>query len=154
MTMCCMYVGSVHLLRGAVVNTDSQPVLFCLHTLCLQSTCTSHLLEGCTCYLAFPSPLRCSLQKFKLNLANTVVSQENASFAAMDTSSLLDLFSLQTSSSSAAAKVQPSAAGGKVPGASGSLTAVLQELSDIWDEQDYSTEYDLKTYTDSLPSNS
>lgn len=98
--------------------------------------------------------LWCSLQKFKLNLANTVVSQENASFAAMDTSSLLDLFSLQTSSSSAAAKGQQSRAGVKVPGGSGSLSAVLQELSDIWDERDYSTEYDLQAYTDSLPRNS
>ena len=97
----------------------------------------------------------CSLQKFKLNLANTVVSQENASFAAMDTSSLLDLFSLQTSSSSAVAKGQQRGAGIKMPtGGSGSLTAVLQELSDIWDERDYSTEYDLQTFTDSLPSNS
>ena len=36
----------------------------------------------------------CSLQKFKLNLANTVISQENSSLLSMDTSELLDLFQL------------------------------------------------------------
>ena len=36
----------------------------------------------------------CSLQKFKLNLANTVISQENSSLLSMNTSDLLDLFQL------------------------------------------------------------
>ena len=36
----------------------------------------------------------CSLQKFKLNLANTVISQENSSLLSMNTSELLDLFQL------------------------------------------------------------
>lgn len=35
-----------------------------------------------------------SLQKFKLNLANTVISQENSSLLSMNTSELLDLFQL------------------------------------------------------------
>lgn len=35
-----------------------------------------------------------SLQKFKLNLANTVISQENSSLLSMNTSDLLDLFQL------------------------------------------------------------
>lgn len=34
------------------------------------------------------------LQKFKMNIANTVISQENASLQSMGTEQLLDLFTL------------------------------------------------------------
>lgn len=37
-----------------------------------------------------------SLQKFKLNIANTVISQENSSLSSMNTSDLLGLFQLST----------------------------------------------------------
>jgi len=39
-----------------------------------------------------------SLQKFKLNIANTVISQENSSLLSMNTSELLDLFQLSEAS--------------------------------------------------------
>ncbi len=38
-----------------------------------------------------------SLQKFKLNIANTVITQENSSLTSMGTSDLLDLFQLSES---------------------------------------------------------
>ena len=34
----------------------------------------------------------CSLQKFKLSIANTVIGQDNSSLQSMNTSDLLDLF--------------------------------------------------------------
>ena len=39
-----------------------------------------------------------SLQKFKLNIANTVISQDNSSLQAMNTSDLLDLFQISGTS--------------------------------------------------------
>jgi len=39
-----------------------------------------------------------SLQKFKLNIANTVISQDNSSLQSMNTSDLLDLFQISGTS--------------------------------------------------------
>lgn len=38
-----------------------------------------------------------SLQKFKLNIANTVISQDNSSLRSMNTAEILDLFQLSDS---------------------------------------------------------
>lgn len=38
--------------------------------------------------------IHCSLQRFKLNIANTVISQDNSSLHSMNTAELLDLFQL------------------------------------------------------------
>ena len=70
------------------------------------------------------------LQKFKMNIANTVISQENSSLQSMGTDQLLDLFTLDKVRSSLsllspggclrgtslpAAELQPSEVGSKAP---------------------------------------
>ncbi|XP_072029618.1 TATA-binding protein-associated factor 172-like [Amphiura filiformis] len=90
------------------------------------------------------------LQKFKLNIANTVITQDNASLHSMGTDQLLDLFSLDQDSGSS------DSAGDKDKSASSSDTskqsakAVLQNLEDLWDEKQYETEYDLDSFMQSL----
>ena len=44
------------------------------------------------------------LQRFKLNIASTVVSQQNADLATMDTGAVLDLFNVDGAKPAAAAK--------------------------------------------------
>ena len=82
-----------------------------------------------------------SLQKFKLSLASTVVSQDNSSLAAMDTSSLLDLFNFDGSEGPSEKHQKPLRSGND-------LKSVLNELSDLWDEDDYKAEYDMQLYTE------
>ncbi|KAJ8250406.1 hypothetical protein COCON_G00223280 [Conger conger] len=84
------------------------------------------------------------LQKFKMNIANTVISQDNASLQSMGTEQLLNLFSLDK-----VEKGESSAAGG-ASGAKASMKSVLDGLGDLWDQQQYETEYDLDSFMHSL----
>ncbi|XP_063047545.1 TATA-binding protein-associated factor 172 isoform X2 [Engraulis encrasicolus] len=82
------------------------------------------------------------LQKFKMSIANTVISQENASMQSMGTDQLLNLFTLdkidrgESSSSSSSEKA--------------SMKSVLDGLGDLWDQQQYDTEYNLDSFMHSL----
>lgn len=92
-----------------------------------------------------------SLQKFKLSVANAVINAENASLKTMNTDQLLDLFT-------------PASAAGKVTGASSSnkldedsrttgkkgLKAILSGLEELWDQSQYSDEYDLSHFLGKL----
>jgi TATA-binding protein-associated factor len=86
-----------------------------------------------------------SLQKFKLNIANTVVSQDNSSLLSMDTSGILDLFHLGEDEGS----------GGKASGSrlgGSGLKNMIDSLPDLWDEDQYHNEYDLQNFMQSLKS--
>ncbi|XP_058823909.1 TATA-binding protein-associated factor 172 [Topomyia yanbarensis] len=101
------------------------------------------------------------LQKFKLLTANTVVSDENASMETMGTDQLLDLFALNDdgrkqkkvekgSASSAAI------AGEESNGANGSsrtMRNVLENLPELWDDNQYHEEYDLSQFLEGLKKN-
>lgn len=91
----------------------------------------------------------CSLQKFKLNIANTVISQENSSLASMGTDQLLDLFSLDGNSPSAAASTCHSNKG-STSSQSGSLKNVLENMDELWDVKQYEDEYDLGSFMQGL----
>jgi len=84
------------------------------------------------------------LQKFKLTIANTVISQENSSLQTMATDQLLDLFSLDKSSSKSSKD--------KSEKKEGSMKAVLENLPDLWSEDAYDSEYDLNAFVQSLKS--
>ena len=83
-----------------------------------------------------------SLQKFKLTIANTVISQENASLQTMATDQLLDLFTLDSRGAACAEE--------KASSASRSVKSVLDSLPDLWDESAYESEYDLSSFVQSL----
>ena len=81
------------------------------------------------------------LQKFKLTIANTVISNENSSLITMGTEQLLDLFTLENSKSEDSKKANSNSSG---------MKNVLENLPDLWDTQQYDTEYDLSSFIKSL----
>uniref|UniRef100_A0AAZ3RS54 BTAF1 RNA polymerase II, B-TFIID transcription factor-associated n=1 Tax=Oncorhynchus tshawytscha TaxID=74940 RepID=A0AAZ3RS54_ONCTS len=82
------------------------------------------------------------LQKFKMSIANTVISQENASLQSMGTDQLLNLFTLDKEGKDDKGE---SSSGGKA-----SMKNVLDGLGDLWDQQQYETEYNLDSFMHSL----
>ncbi|XP_067042900.1 TATA-binding protein-associated factor 172-like [Acropora muricata] len=84
------------------------------------------------------------LQKFKLNIANTVISQDNSSLSTMDTGQLLDLFTVEKEK-----KKEKSSAKQNNPGQA-SLKTMMENLGELWDEEQYETEYNLDNFIESL----
>lgn len=98
------------------------------------------------------------LQKFKLNIASTVINQQNSGLSSMDTDQLLDLFDVPE------AGVVPTngVAGGANGGADdndaldetgqikGKQPNPIAELGELWDEKEYEEEYNLDTFIQSL----
>merc|ERR1712227_234275 len=76
-----------------------------------------------------------SLQKFKIHTAKSVISDENSSMASMQTDQVLDLFSLSPGSNTGGAKSKSSGGNG--------IKSVLDNLPDLWDEQQYAEEYNM-----------
>jgi len=79
------------------------------------------------------------LQKFKLNIANTVVSAENASLKQMGNVGLLDLFTNDKEKK----KVEDTPTGK-------GLASVLADLGQLSNEDDYEQEYSLKSFVESV----
>lgn len=102
------------------------------------------------------------LQKFKLHIANSVVNDQNAALDTMNTEQLLDLFEVspataapQTSggaptdsSDSALAAAGEAVAAGRRK--TGGLKAVLEEVGDLWGDEQYQEEYDLQSFALSM----
>lgn len=84
---------------------------------------------SCTLYWSFFS----SLQRFKLNIANSVVTQQNSGLSSMDTELVLDLFKRTTEEEdAAAAKKRKEKENSKV-----SQKNVLDGLEDLPAEDEY-----------------
>ena len=87
-----------------------------------------------------------------MNIASSIVNQQNAALATMNTDQILDLFNVKGSDSSTSkptsnqemaidAEGNPVKKGG---------TNVLEGLSELWDEREYEEEYDMGDYLSSL----
>ncbi|MBA0875154.1 hypothetical protein Goshw_027102 [Gossypium schwendimanii] len=91
-----------------------------------------------------------SLQRFKLSVANAVINAENASLKTMNTDQLLDLFaSAETSKKGAtASKRSDSGIDGdpKLMGTGKGLKAILGGLEELWDQSQYTEEYNLSQF--------
>ncbi|XP_048862553.1 TATA-binding protein-associated factor 172 isoform X1 [Brienomyrus brachyistius] len=85
------------------------------------------------------------LQKFKMSIANTVISQENASLQSMGTEQLLNLFTLDKDEKLEKGEPSATSSSGKA-----SMKSVLDSLGDLWDQQQYDAEYDLDNFMHSL----
>ena len=87
------------------------------------------------------------LQRFKLNIANSVVTQQNSGLSSMDTDLVLDLFKRTTEEedAAAAAKKKDKDSGGAPPG----QRNVLRGLEDLPPEEEYQ-ELDLKSFMGSI----
>ncbi|XP_069467480.1 TATA-binding protein-associated factor 172 isoform X2 [Ambystoma mexicanum] len=81
------------------------------------------------------------LQKFKMSIANTVISQENASLQSMGTDQLLDLFTLDKDG----ADEKADTTSGKT-----SMKSILDNLGDLWSQDQYDSEYSLDSFMLSL----
>ncbi|KAJ3038188.1 btaf1 RNA polymerase II, B-TFIID transcription factor-associated, 170kDa [Rhizophlyctis rosea] len=74
------------------------------------------------------------LQKFKLNIASSVINQDNAGLKSMNPDQILDLFSLDDSKGK---KEKKKEGGGDGAGKKASVKEVLEGLGDVWDEKEY-----------------
>uniref|UniRef100_A0AAQ5ZZH8 BTAF1 RNA polymerase II, B-TFIID transcription factor-associated n=1 Tax=Amphiprion ocellaris TaxID=80972 RepID=A0AAQ5ZZH8_AMPOC len=84
------------------------------------------------------------LQKFKMSIANTIISQENTSLQSMGTDQLLNLFTLDKDDKGDRSEQPPSTSG------KASMKSVLDGLGELWDQQQYDTEYNLDNFMHSL----
>ncbi|KAF7656101.1 hypothetical protein LDENG_00046220 [Lucifuga dentata] len=84
------------------------------------------------------------LQKFKMSIANTIISQENASLQSMGTDQLLNLFTLDKDGKRERSEQLASTSG------KSSMKSVLDGLGELWDQQQYDTEYNLDNFMHSL----
>ena len=85
------------------------------------------------------------LQKFKLNIANTVITQDNSSLHSMDTSQLLDLFTVNSGRDDSTKKKKAAGSSKNV-----TMNSMMEEMEDLWDEKQYETEYNLDNFMGSL----
>ena len=97
--------------------------------------------------VADPHLLPNSLQRFKLNIANSVVTQQNSGLASMDTDLVLDLFKRTTEEEDAAAAAKKKDKDAN--GASLGQKNVLRGLEDLPPEEEYQ-ELDLKSFMGSI----
>lgn len=100
------------------------------------------------------------LQKFKMNIASTIVSQQNAGLASMDTNQILDLFDVEQSGQqqSMAEELREDETTSKQTnelinndnGLAGKAGAIVGELGELWDQSQYEEEYNLDSFIKSL----
>ena len=81
------------------------------------------------------------LQRFKLKIANTVITEENMNLNRMSNQNMLSLFNSDKDSS----KQSSTASTGR------GAKSMLENLQELWDESEYSEEYDISNYISSLP---
>ena len=98
-----------------------------------------------------------NLQRFKIDVASTVVNQQNAGLGTMDTDQILDLFSLDEGVPGDAAGGSGGAGQGErgreedMVDATGEVRergkkGFLDEIGELWDENQYKEEYDLESF--------
>jgi TATA-binding protein-associated factor len=86
-----------------------------------------------------------SLQRFKLDIANTVVTQQNSGLGSMDTDRVLDLFRRTTEEEDAVlAKKKPSESSAPI-----AQKNILQGLEDLPAEEEYQ-DLDLSNFMSSI----
>lgn len=81
-----------------------------------------------------------------MTIANTIISQDNASLKTMGTDQLLDLFSLDDKAKGQDIVSSDSSDQNKRE----SIKSILENLGDLWDEKEYESEYNLDNFIKSL----
>eukprot|EP01095_Lingulamoeba_sp_RSL-Kostka_P011982 TRINITY_DN467_c4_g1_i1.p1 TRINITY_DN467_c4_g1~~TRINITY_DN467_c4_g1_i1.p1 ORF type:complete len:129 (-),score=50.79 TRINITY_DN467_c4_g1_i1:343-729(-) len=96
------------------------------------------------------------LQKFKLNIASSVVNKENSSLRSMDTNQLLDLFNYSESSdfsnnnNNNQEEEDDENDSSSYTTPSGINKSVLEGLEELWDKSQYEEEYNIDNFLQSL----
>ena len=99
-----------------------------------------------------------SLQRFKIDVASTVVNQQNAGLGTMETDQILDLFNLGETDSSLSLEDKKDTDGvdeADAVDAEGNVRqkgkkGVLDELTELWDERQYEEEFDLQGFLSTM----
>mmetsp|Transcript_21018 Transcript_21018/g.49753 ORF Transcript_21018/g.49753 Transcript_21018/m.49753 type:complete len:194 (-) Transcript_21018:12-593(-) len=92
------------------------------------------------------------LQRFKLSIANSIVNEDNASLKNMDTAQLLDLFSpTDAGGTGKEVKEEKAESSTEEKAGTGKLAAVLQNLEELWDEEQYNEAFNVDSFVASLP---
>lgn len=94
-----------------------------------------------------------NLQRFKIDVASTVVNQQNAGLSTMETGEILDLFNIGDNTSSASGPLSDPSAGKEedMVDVTGELKekgkkGYLDDLQELWDDRQYEEEYDLNHF--------
>lgn len=87
-----------------------------------------------------------SLQKFKLSVANAVINAENSSLKTMNTDQLLDLFKPAENEKGASGGAKNQEGDMKLAGTGKGLKAILGGLEELWDQSQYTEEYNLNQF--------
>ncbi|EPS58874.1 chromatin remodeling complex subunit, partial [Genlisea aurea] len=89
-----------------------------------------------------------SLQKFKVSIANAVINADNSSMNTMNTDQLLDLFTPADNKrvGSRASKSSDAEVDTKPTGRGKGLKSILGGLEELWDQSQYSEEYNLSQF--------
>lgn len=92
------------------------------------------------------------LQKFKMNIALTIVNQQNAGLLLMDTNQLLDLFEVDeaTVKEQGPQEAEPALPEDVNQGLTGKAASAVEKLADLWDELQYEDEYNLDNFIKTL----
>ncbi|CAG8046405.1 unnamed protein product [Penicillium olsonii] len=95
-----------------------------------------------------------NLQRFKIDVASTVVNQQNAGLGTMDTDQLLDLFNLGETADTAE---KLDATGNEVDmvDIDGEVKEKgkkgwLDDLGELWDDRQYQEEYNLDSFLETM----
>jgi TATA-binding protein-associated factor len=90
-----------------------------------------------------------NLQRFKIDVASTVVNQQNAGLGTMETDQILDLFNLGETDQNLAEAAEPNGVDeSNAVDAEGNMRekgkkGILDELSELWDDKQYEEEFNL-----------
>lgn len=100
--------------------------------------------------IAKPLTATFSLQRFKIDVASTVVNQQNAGLGTMDTEQILDLFNLGDTANGIDKTIGADGAGNEedMVDATGEVRekgkkSWLDDLGELWDDRQYEEEFSL-----------
>lgn len=96
-----------------------------------------------------------SLQRFKIDVASTVVNQQNAGLGSMETDQILDLFNLAETSETAGESGGAGREEDMVDVETGEVKKKgekgwLDDVGDLWDERQYQEEFNLDSFVQNL----
>ena len=98
-----------------------------------------------------------SLQRFKIDVASTVVNQQNAGLGTMETDQILDLFNLGETADTALDREKHAGETDDDMGvdATGEVKekgkkGLLDDLGELWDDRQYEEEYNLDSFLHSM----
>ena len=96
-----------------------------------------------------------SLQRFKIDVASTVVNQQNAGLGTMETDQILDLFNLGESADGVAEKPRVSDNPEEMVDEEGNVKKTgekgwMSEIGELWDERQYEEEFNLDGFLENM----